>query len=267
MALQQFQVDAFTDQPFAGNPAAVVLLGDAWPDPSWMQSVAAENNLSETAFVTATERANAFGIRWFTPTREIDLCGHATLASAHTLWEQGVADPSTPITLRCAAHGELACERDADGRIALDFPADPPEPVEQPAALIDAIGMAPADVLRGREDFLFVVEQPEAVRRAMPDLRALALIDARGVIVTARGADGIDVVSRCFFPRFGIDEDPVTGSAHCTLGPYWAAKLGKDTLRCRQASARGGDLRLTIRGERVRIAGHAVTTIRGELVC
>jgi len=270
MTLQQFQVDAFTDKPFAGNPAAVVLLRDAWPDASWMQSVAAENNLSETAFVCgASERDRAYGIRWFTPTREIDLCGHATLAAAHVLWERGVPDPAHRITFHCAAHGDLVCRRDGV-MIAMDFPADPPQRVEPPAGLVEALGIKPVEiveVLRGREDYLVVVEHVDTVARVSPDFAALSQIETRGVFVTAASTQAdTSAVSRCFFPRYGINEDPVTGSAHCTLGPYWAARLGKDTLRCRQASARGGDLRITTRGERVQIAGHAVTTIRSELL-
>lgn len=266
MPIPQFQVDAFTDKPFSGNPAAVVLLGELERDAAWMQAVAAENNLSETAFVTGNDDGT-FGIRWFTPTSEVDLCGHATLAAASTLLTEGVCDGAKPIVFRCAAHGELVCGHARDGTIEMRFPADHATPAQAPPGLIDAVGATPSSLHRGREDYLFVLDTPEHVASASPDFRALAGFEARGVIVTAASGGGHDVVSRCFFPRFGIDEDPVTGSAHCLLGPYWGRRLGKASLSCWQASARGGEVRVGVDGDTVTLRGRAVMTIRGELLC
>jgi len=263
------QVDAFTDHPFGGNPAAVCLPGTARRDDAWHQAVAGEMNLSETAFVRS--RADGgYDLRWFTPTNEVDLCGHATLAAAHALWEQttgpGVHDAASPIVFHTRS-GILTCTRAAGGLISLDFPADEPAVSDPPVDLIEALEVEPIQILRGREDWVVIVASEQAVRDLSPDFARLAQIQARGVLVSARAEDeGYDIVSRCFFPRYGINEDPVTGSAHCTLGPYWAAKLGKQELRCYQASARGGAMHVTIKGPRVELAGHAVTVLRGELV-
>lgn len=265
MPIPQFQVDAFTKKPFAGNPAAVVLLGDHKREASWKQSVAAENNLAETAFITYHDDG-VFGISWFTPTTEVDLCGHATLASAHALWEQGVADPQQPVIFRCAAHGELICERERHGMIVMSLPIDHAEPSDEMPEITAAIGVEPIELLRGREDYLFVVEHEDIVKSITPDFRALAEINARGVIVTAAGSGRHHVVSRCFFPRYGINEDPVTGSAHCLLGPYWIDRLDRAWLRCWQASKRGGEVAVYLEGDRVELAGRAVTTIRCELL-
>jgi predicted PhzF superfamily epimerase YddE/YHI9 len=260
---EMYQVDAFTSRAFAGNPAAVVLL-DAWPDDGWMQHVAAENNLAETAFLVAG--SEAWGLRWFTPTVEVDLCGHATLASAHVLLETErlPADAAACFDTRS---GRLTATPIGDGWIELDFPALPAEPAEAPPGLLVGLG-EPVVTFVGRSRFDFLVEVATAtdVEKIVPDLRALREVDARGVCVTAAGDGSLDFVSRFFGPNAGVDEDPVTGSAHCILTPYWAAKTGKDRLIARQVSARGGDLRLHARGDRVGIAGQAVTVIRGALV-
>jgi PhzF family phenazine biosynthesis protein len=230
-----------------------------------MQSVAAENNLSETAFVTYNDDGS-FGIRWFTPTTEVDLCGHATLAAACTLMSEGIRDGSKPIVFHCSAHGELVCGHTRHGVVDMEFPADSVIPADPPVGLIQAVGVEPVELLKGREDYLFVVDSPEQVEQLTPDFRLLAEIDARGVIVTASSEGKFDIVSRCFFPRFGIDEDPVTGSAHCTLGPYWIQQLGKEFLTCWQASSRGGEVWVTMEGETVTLQGRAVMAIRGELL-
>lgn len=269
-------VDAFTDRPFAGNPAAVVPLdGDAWPPDAWMQALAANMNLSETAFVRhdgAGDRAGErhdgrFDLRWFTPGAEVDLCGHATVATAHVLWATGRLPLGT--TARFATRsGELLARRLADGAVELDLPALPPEPVVAPAGLLAALGIegGAGEVLRSRFDVVVVVPTEADVAALDPDLAALRRIDARGVIVTAPAdAADVDLVSRFFAPAVGVDEDPVTGSAHCVLAPYWSVRLGRTALRARQISARGGDLRLALHGDRVTIAGHAVTVHSGFL--
>jgi predicted PhzF superfamily epimerase YddE/YHI9 len=258
-----YEVDAFTSRPFGGNPAAVVLL-DAWPDDVWMQRVAAENNLSETAFLVPG--AEAWGLRWFTPTIEVDLCGHATVASTHVLLETErlAADATAAFDTRS---GRLTATPIGDGWIELDFPALPAASADAPPGLLEGLG-SPATkfVGRSRFDYLVEVESATDVEKIVPDHRALREVDTRGVCVTAAGDGELDFVSRFFGPGAGVDEDPVTGSAHCILTPYWAAKTGKERLIARQVSARGGDLRLHARGERVGIAGQAVTVIRGVLV-
>jgi PhzF family phenazine biosynthesis protein len=262
-----FQVDAFTAEPFAGNPAAVCLL-EADADPAWMQSVAAEMNLSETAFLRPS--GGRWRLRWFTPTVEVELCGHATLASAHLLFSEGLADAGEPVRFNSAS-GPLAARRDGDGAIWLDFPATPAAPVEPPAGLLDALGVGGAGFVgRARFDWLVELADEAAVRDLAPDLRALGGLtpDGMGVIVTAAaapGAAGYDFVSRCFVPSAGIDEDPVTGAAHCVLGPFWAGRLGREELAGFQASARGGLVRVRPEGHRVHLGGHAVTVLRGRL--
>ena len=257
-----WQVDAFTDRRFAGNPAAVCWL-DRDADAAWMQAVAAEMNLAETAFVRPA--GDGLGLRWFTPTVEVDLCGHATLASAHALWEAGLADPAAPIRFATWS-GVLTCSRAGDW-IELDFPATPPAPVDPPPGLLDALGVRPSFVGRSRFDYMVVLESPDAVRAVGPDFRRLAEVPTRGIIVTAAADEaGFDFVSRFFAPAVGIDEDPVCGSAHCCLTPYWSERLGKALLTARQVSARGGVLRLRPNGDRVVLAGRAVTVLRGELV-
>ena len=268
MALPIIQVDAFTDRPFAGNPAAVCMLPEAgaWRDAHWMQQVAREMSLSETAFVL--KQADGFGLRWFTPSVEVDLCGHATLASAHVLWEEGHQPPEEPVRFHTRSGLLVAMRRDR--WIELDFPAEPARAVDAPAGLARALGLAPQDMCcvgHNRFDYLVELASETHVRQLAPDPGLLRAIPTRGVIVTSRMYSGeFDVVSRFFAPRVGIDEDPVTGSAHCCLGPFWSGRLGKDQLLAYQASARGGVVRVRVRGDRVSLAGQAVTVLRGELL-
>ncbi len=256
-----FQVDAFTDRPFAGNPAAVCLL-DTESDVAWMQSVANEMNLSETAFVVP--RDGGFGLRWFTPAVEVDLCGHATLASAHVLWEHGVVRKDTHILFHTLS-GELSCTRH-EGLIELDFPATPAEETELSASLHSALGVEPTWQGRSRFDALVRVDSEATLRSLTPDFQALAELPYRGIIVTSTAdAPDIDFASRFFGPAVGIDEDPVTGSAHCCLAPYWGERLGKSAMTAYQASARGGTVRVSIDGDRVILGGSAVTVFSGTL--
>jgi PhzF family phenazine biosynthesis protein len=259
------QVDAFTDRPFAGNPAAVCILRDA-PSEEWMQNVAREVNLAETAFLQPRE--DGYDLRWFTPAVEVDLCGHATLASAHVLWETGVLDTATPARFHTRS-GLLVARRNGD-EIELDFPATPAEAVTPPDGLpdglIEALGAVPVAVAKSRFDYLAELESEDAVRKLQPDLRALAKLPVRGVMATARGNGRYDFVSRFFAPAVGIDEDPVTGSAHCCLGPYWQERVQRDEFLAYQASARGGEIRVKVAGDRVFLSGKAVTVLRGELV-
>jgi predicted PhzF superfamily epimerase YddE/YHI9 len=256
--MRLWQVDAFTAEPFAGNPAAVCLL-DRPRDDRFLQQVAAEMNLSETAFLLP--EGDAYRLRWFTPEAEVDLCGHATLASAHVLF-----------TMRGGPGGELAFLT-RSGRLAaarrgqlveLDFPALPPKKEAPPPGLLDALGVKTVSAHRSRFDRLLDVQSEKAVRAVAPDFRALGEVDTRGVIVTARG-DRHDFVSRFFAPAVGIDEDPVTGSAHCVLAPFWAARLGKREMTGFQASRRGGEVRVRLDGDRVFLGGRAVTVLEGEL--
>jgi len=262
MGLDLYQVDAFTDRAFAGNPAAVCLLPA--PRPAvWMQSVAREMNLSETAFLVPREAG--FDLRWFTPAVEVELCGHATLASAHVLWETGRLGQTETARFHTLS-GVLTAERRA-GEIELDFPAKPVEEVAPPAGLLEAFGgVKPRFVGKSRFDYLLELETEDLVRGAAPDCARLRTLPVRGVIITAAGNAPYDFVSRFFAPGAGVDEDPVTGSAHCTLGPYWSQRLGKASFRAFQASARGGELRVEAVGDRVRLGGRAVTVFRGELV-
>jgi PhzF family phenazine biosynthesis protein len=269
-------IDAFTDRPFAGNPAAVCLLGDgAWPDERWMQRVAAEMNLSETAFAHPLPPAGEadWALRWFTPAVETNLCGHATLATAHALH----GDRGTPGTVRFASRsGVLAAHSRDDGTITLDFPAAPPVEAPAPDGLAEALGAEPEGTYTtgALGDLLAVLGDEAAVRALAPDLGAVARIarrdGLRGVIVTAAAAAadagaGHDFVSRFFAPADGIPEDPVTGSAHTALAPYWSARLGREALTGLQASARTGLVRTTVRGDRVELTGHAVTVLDGTL--
>lgn len=280
------QVDAFTDRPFAGNPAAVCLLPEERPD-DWLQAVAREMNLSETAFLVPVDEG--FHLRWFTPAAEVDLCGHATLASAHALWESGRAAPGEPIRFMTKS-GELTCEAGGEkgpsageGWIWMDFPAEPALPLADPfgaagaepaETLADALRTAPRWMGRNRLDFLVELASEEEVRGLRPDLERLAELGARGVIVTAAapaGAEGgPDFVSRYFAPGVGVPEDPVTGSAHCCLGPFWAERLGRNRVVGYQASARGGKVVVVVErgseGGRVKLGGQAVTVLTGELV-
>ncbi len=254
-------VDAFADRPFTGNPAAVcVLPGPA--DPAWMQRVAMEMNLSETAFVRPG--GDEFELRWFTPKAEVALCGHATLGSAHVLYETGAVDEGRPIRFRTLRSGVLTVRREGP-MYAMDFPAVPPERADPPAGLAEALGAEPAWTGRNAQnDVLAVLGDAAAVRGLAPDLAALARIDARGICVTAEDAE-YDFVSRFFAPAVGVPEDPVTGSAHCMLAPYWAGRLGRAELRGYQASARGGVVRVVARGDRVTLMGAAVTVLDGTL--
>jgi PhzF family phenazine biosynthesis protein len=263
VTLPLYQVDAFTDAPFRGNPAAVCLL-ERTRDDAWLQSVAAEMNLAETAFLLP--RSDGYDLRWFTPACEVDLCGHATLASAHILWETGRL-PHEATARFLTRSGWLTAARRA-GLIELDFPSTPPESApEAIPALSAAIGAPVRWAGRSRFDMVAELADAAAVRHLTPDLAQIRHLGTRGLIVTAiADAGGHDFVSRYFAPQFGIDEDPVTGSAHCALGPHWAAKLGRTTLVGYQASRRGGTVHVRLAGDRVLLGGHGVTVLRGELV-
>ena len=256
------QIDAFTDQPFRGNPAAVCLL-DRQRDAEWMQNVAAEMNLSETAFLLRGD--DGWSLRWLTPAVEVDLCGHATLASAHALWSEKLDDAAV---LRFHTRsGLLTASRDGDW-IELDFPAKREQKVDAPPELLEALGARDA-VYVGKNQFDYLVElrSEDDVRALDPNHAALRKLPVRGVIVTSRGANGqYDFISRFFAPGSGVDEDPVTGSAHSCLAPFWSSRLGKNEFLAYQASKRGGTLRVRLDGDRVKMAGRAVTVLRGELV-
>jgi len=264
MAIPLLQVDAFADGPFTGNPAAVCLL-DAPREPSWMQSVAMEMNLSETAFLVP--RADGFDLRWFTPAVEVDLCGHATLASAHALWEEGVLARGQHARFSTRS-GWLTAEP-KDGEIELDFPSKDAEALSDPPDLASALRTTVREIHKNRFDYLALLESEQAVRELAPDFAALGRLGVRGVIATAKADAGrdYDFVSRFFAPGAGIDEDPVTGSAHCFLAPFWSARLGRDELRGYQASKRGGYVRTRVTGARVKLRGRAITVLRGELRC
>ena len=262
MSLRIAQVDAFTDKPFAGNPAAVCLL-PAPRDALHPALVAREMNLSETAFLVP--QSDGYALRWFTPAVEVALCGHATLASAHVLWEDGHLPPGRQARFHTRS-GLLTGDR-AGEWIQLDFPAKREEPAPAPAGLAQALGVAPKYVGRNQFDYLVEVDGESTVRNLAPDHAALAALPVRGVIVTSRAdSRGYDFVSRFFAPGSGVPEDPVTGSAHCALGPYWQARLGKSNFVAYQASPRGGVVRVRVVGERVKLGGKAVTVLRGELL-
>jgi len=262
MSVPLFHVDAFTAKPFSGNPAAVCVLANP-AEEQWMQNVAREMNLSETAFLWPSE--GGFQLRWFTPVVEVELCGHATLASAHVLWTEGYVRPDEPIRFFTRS-GVLAALRRGDW-IELDFPAMPVEPAEAPLSLLDGLGVKPCYVGRSRFDYLVEVESEDVVRRLAPNLAVLEAILTRGIIVTSRATTPpFDIVSRFFAPRVGIAEDPVTGSAHCSLGPFWSRRLGRTELLAYQASARGGVIRVRVAGDRVHLGGQAITLWRGELL-
>ncbi|MEU8120071.1 PhzF family phenazine biosynthesis isomerase [Spirillospora sp. NPDC049024] len=263
-------VDAFATSPFSGNPAGVCLLEEPAP-PEWMQRVAAEMRHSETAFLRPLQDGDAdFELRWFTPKVEVALCGHATLASAHALYEAGAVAPDHPIRFQTVRSGVLTVTRDSEGELSMDFPAQPAEPAEPPEELAAALGARIIGAGRNAQnDWLVEVDGESVVLGLTPDIAALGKIDARGVIVTAEGAPGgrHDFVSRFFGARTleGDGEDPVTGSAHCALAPFWAARLGRDELLGYQASARGGYVRVALRGDRVILSGTAVTVLDGTL--
>lgn len=257
-------VDAFASGPFTGNPAAVCVLDRPAPD-DWMQALAAEMNLSETAFVVPGD--GAFGLRWFTPTVEVALCGHATLASAHLLYESGrvLADAEAAFDTQS---GRLVVTMEAPGRYTMDFPATPPAASSAAAGLAEAFGVDPEWTGQSTFDLFIEVEDEATVRDLVPDMAAVAALGTRGVILTARAdaASPYDVVSRFFAPEAGVPEDPVTGSAHCAIGPYWADKLGTRTIACYQASARGGRVDVEVQEERVALTGEAVTVYTAHLV-
>lgn len=262
MGLRIFQVDAFTDRAFAGNPAAVCILEEP-RDEAWMQNLAQEMNLSETAFLRKQE--DGFGLRWFTPTVEVALCGHATLASAHILWETGILASKEQARFHTLS-GLLTAERKGDW-IELNFPATPEQPATAPPRLIEALGVTPKYIGKSKFDYLVEVDKEETVRNLGPDFGVLREMQVRGVMVTSQATSpGYDFVSRFFAPGSGIDEDPVTGSAHCCLGPFWSRQLGKTELIGYQASKRGGTVRVRVIGDRVHLSGQAVTVFCGESV-
>lgn len=255
------QVDAFTDRPFTGNPAAVCILDDP-PAEWWMQDIAREMNLSETAFLLHHE--DGYDLRWFTPTTEVELCGHATLASAHVLWEGGHLRAEEEARFHTRS-GELSAVRDGEW-ISMDFPAERCEPTSTPQGLDAALGAEPVSVHRNRFDLLVELPDEKTVRTLSPDLSRLSSIPVRGVIVTSEAvAPGFDFVSRFFAPRAGVPEDPVTGSAHCALAPFWSERLGRTELTGYQVSSRGGTVRTRTAGDRVILGGRAVTVMRCEL--
>ncbi|GAC1378543.1 MAG: PhzF family phenazine biosynthesis protein [Ktedonobacteraceae bacterium] len=263
MGLTIYQVDAFTDRPFAGNPAAVCILAEPG-DARWMQQVATEMNLSETAFLYKQE--NGFSLRWFTPVAEVELCGHATLASAHTLWEVGQLQANEQARFHTLS-GLLTANHGEDGWIEMDFPAKCEEQADAPPSLLQALGVSASYVGKNVFDYLVEVGTEEEVRGMQPDMTLLAKVPVRGVMVTSRASSPrYDFVSRFFAPQVGVNEDPVTGSAHCCLAPYWSQRLGKSEMLAYQASARGGVVRVSVNGERVKLGGQAVTVMQGELI-
>ena len=262
MGLEIFQVDAFTDKPFSGNPAAVCILPEA-TDETWMQDVAREMNLSETAFLVQQE--DGYDLRWFTPVAEVELCGHATLASAHILWEKGLLPPDAQARFFTRS-GLLSAVRKGSW-IELDFPAEPEEQTAIPEGLFRALGAEAPYVGKNRFDFLIEFESAETVRKMAPDFTLLSAISTRGFMVTSRSdSSEYDFISRFFAPAFGVNEDPVTGSAHCCLGPYWAKKLGKEALTAFQASARGGVVKVRVGDDRVFLGGQAVTVMQAIIL-
>ena len=274
MGQRIIQVDSFTDRPFAGNPAAVCVMEKA-ADATWMQNVAREMNLSETAFVVpragagggAGAGASTFDLRWFTPAVEVNLCGHATLAAAHVLWETKRLRDDVSARFETKS-GTLTCVK-KDRWIEMDFPSTAATKAPAPPGMLEALGVKiPGFVGRTRFDYLVEVASEQEVRALSPDFGKLKRAEARGVIVTSRATESkeFDFVSRFFAPQAGVDEDPVTGSAHCALAPFWRERLGKDSMIGYQASARGGIVRVTARAERVILAGQAVTVLRGELI-
>jgi PhzF family phenazine biosynthesis protein len=263
--LEIYQVDAFTDQPFRGNPAAVCILpkNNHTFDEAWMASVANEMNLSETAFLYQVE--DGFSLRWFTPAVEVNLCGHATLASAHILFETGLVKSDQEVRFQTKSGLLTAVKKGAE--IELNFPATPPGPIENDLGLADALGVQPDYMGQSQFDYLVRVGSEKEVREAQPDFSALNKLGVRGVMLTSQGETGeFDFISRFFAPGAGIDEDPVTGSAHCCLGPYWSEILAKDEMIAFQASERGGVIRVQVSADRVYLGGQAVTVLKGELL-
>jgi PhzF family phenazine biosynthesis protein len=262
MAVKIYQVDAFTVRAFGGNPAAVCILPGP-RDPAWMQNVAMEMNLSETAFLY--KEAEGFNLRWFTPSTEVELCGHATLASAHVLWQTDLLSPKQRAIFH--TRGGILTAEMREGQIELNFPATPEEPAGAPPGLTESLGITPHYVGRSKFDFLIEVDSEESLRKIEPDFNRLKALPVRGTIVTSSASSSrYDFVSRFFAPGVGVNEDPVTGSAHCTLGPFWSRKLGKNEFVAYQASERGGVLRIRVADDRVYLGGQAVTVFRGEWV-
>ena len=260
--LKIFTVDAFTDKMFSGNPAAVCLLEKDLDD-SVLQSIAAEMNLSETAFVKKTD--NGFSLRWFTPKTEVELCGHATLASAHILWQEGILKPDDEAAFHTVFKGKLTAKKTGD-EIELNFPVNSPKPSDPNEELEIALNVKPAYLSVTDNHYLVEFMSENDVRNVSPDFSLLSKLDKYGTIITAKAENkNYDFVSRFFAPMKGINEDPVTGSAHCVLAPYWSEKLNKKTLKAFQASERGGKLTVTMHGDRVLISGKAVTVLAGEL--
>ena len=257
MKIRQYQVDAFASRSFEGNPAAVCPL-ESWLEDDLLQAIAEENNLSETAFLVASE--NGFKLRWFTPVKEVDLCGHATLAAAHVIFE--ALDYSRQSVVFETRSGELTVEK-IGKLLRMKFPASPPKLNEIPELLVKGLGQRPAEVLAA-DDYMAVFDSEATVRAITPNHEMLGQLDLRGVIITAPGV-GVDFVSRFFAPKYGIPEDPVTGSAHCELAPYWAEKLGKNTLSAKQVSRRGGNINCEVKGDRVLLSGQAVTFMEGDI--
>jgi len=262
MSTTIYQVDAFTNKPFSGNPAGVCIM-PVHGDEAWMQQVAREMNLSETAFLNPD--VGGFHLRWFTPAVEVDLCGHATLASAHVLWETGTLPPDQEANFHTAS-GPLTARKEGEW-IWMDFPALPPQDMTPPTGLAEALGIKPAYVGQNRLDLLVGVDTADEVRGLHPDVARLRSVDTRGVIVTAPSDQPeYDFISRAFFPALGIDEDPVTGSAHTVLGPYWSERLGKTELVGYQASVRGGVVKVQTKDDRVLLGGQAGTVMKIELL-
>ncbi len=258
-----YQVDSFTKSAFSGNPAGVCIV-HRYPSAELMQQIAGEMNLSETAFTIPDGPEGRFQLRWFTPAVEVDLCGHATLAAAHVIWESGRLATDKTITFETLS-GELTVTRDSTGLVQMDFPSEAPTEMEPPEGLLEALGVEPIFVGRNRMDALVEVVDEASVRAIRPNFTLLEDVDVRGVMVTAKADMEADFVSRFFAPQSGVPEDPVTGSAHCCLGPYWAAKLGKSSLKGYQASRRGGFVRVDVSEDRVLLSGHAVTVMKAEM--
>jgi PhzF family phenazine biosynthesis protein len=259
--MEIFHVDAFTDKPFFGNPAGVCILSEG-KDDDWMKHVAREMNLSETAFLM--KKDDGYALRWFTPKVEVDLCGHGTLASAHVLWEAGYLPKEE--TARFHTRSGLLTSAKKGTWIELDFPSKPEEPAETPNDLVAALGIEPKYVGKNNFDYIVEVASEEIVRGAQPDFVLLERVAIRGVIITSRAtSEEYDFVSRFFAPRVGVNEDPVTGSAHCCLGPFWQERLHKDKFIAYQASERGGFVKVRVDGDRVFLMGQAVTVLSGKL--
>lgn len=260
MQLEIFQVDAFSTEPFGGNPAAVIPL-DSWLPDDVLQRIAEENNLSETAYFV--RKGETIDLRWFTPTVEVDLCGHATLASAYVLFEQ-LGEQAQVLRFNTRS-GELRVSRGADGLLAMDFPAKQPVAVDMPAGLLQALGLSQANAVYRSDDYVVVIDDAMLLETLKPDFVALSAFDVRGIAVTAAGR-GFDFVTRWFGPRVGVNEDPVTGSAHTSLAPLWAQRLGKNVLSCEQGGARKGQLQCEVPGNgRVIISGRAALYLRGNV--